>query len=260
MTSWWQSGPDSQSFRTSGWASTSQRASDRRLSRLVPQYDPLAALGIYRDWWGASGGGGGSCSTSWWWWPRWRRGWRSRWPIFRGAWWLLLPAVLLYTLPLLLRGRWPFAMPALVIAVQVVVSFLDGPGGCRENLGVVAYVLATWAFSAYNPLRAAVGGLGVALAGIVVVTLEDLRVPADEAFSVALVGSLTWGAGAVLRRRSLSVEDAEERAAALERARRDAVAAVAEERARTRGRRRDPPEGCLLLRSGPRALLIVGVR
>ena len=148
------------------------------------------------------------------------------------AWWLLLPAVLLYTLPLLLRRRWPFAMPALVIAVQVVVSFLDVPGERRENWGVVAYVLAMWAFGAYNPLRAAIGGLGLALAGIVVVTLEDVRVPADEAWSVALVGSLTWLAGTALRRRSLSAEEAEERAAALERERRDAELAVADERAR----------------------------
>lgn len=58
------------------------------------------------------------------------------------AGWLPMPAALLYTLPLLLRRRWPFAMPVVVvIAVQVVVSFLDVPGGRRENWGVVAYVL-----------------------------------------------------------------------------------------------------------------------
>ena len=50
---------------------------------------------------------------------------------------LLMPAVVLYTLPLLLRDRWPFAMPVLVIVVQVLVSFLDAPGGARENWGVV---------------------------------------------------------------------------------------------------------------------------
>src|SRR4029450_9928321 len=94
---------------------------------------------------------------------------------------------------------WLFAMPVVVIVVQVVVSFLDVPGGRRENWGVVAYVLAFWVFAAYNPLRRAVAGLGVALAGIVVVTFEDVRVPADEAWSVALGGSLTWLAGAVLR-------------------------------------------------------------
>ncbi len=145
---------------------------------------------------------------------------------------LLMPAVVLYTLPLLLRDRWPFAMPVLVIVVQVLVSFLDVPGGARENWGVVAYVLAFWALGAYNPLGAAVAGLGVALAGVVVVTFEDVRVPADEAFSVALVGSLTWLAGVVLRRRSLLADQAEERAAAFERDHRDTETAVAEERAR----------------------------
>jgi signal transduction histidine kinase len=72
----------------------------------------------------------------------------------------------------------------------------------------------------------------VALAGVVVVTFEDVRVPADEAFSVALVGSLTWLAGVVLRRRSLLADQAEERAAAFERDHRDTETAVAEERAR----------------------------
>jgi signal transduction histidine kinase len=146
--------------------------------------------------------------------------------------WLLMPAVVLYTLPLLLCDRWPFAMPVLVIVVQVLVSFLDAPGGARENFGVVAYLLAFWALGAYNPLRAAVAGLGVALAGVVVVTFEDVRVPAGEAFSVALVGSLTWLAGVVLRRRSLLADQAEQRAAALERDHRDTETAVAEERAR----------------------------
>jgi signal transduction histidine kinase len=148
------------------------------------------------------------------------------------AGWLLMPAVVLYTLPLLLRRRWPFAMPAFVIVVQVLVSFLDVPGGRRENWGVVAYVLAFWVFGAYNPLRPAVAGLGVALAGVVVVALEDVRVPADEAFSVALVGALTWLAGAVLRKHSLHADEAEERAAVLERDHRDAQQAVADERAR----------------------------
>jgi len=146
--------------------------------------------------------------------------------------WLLMPAVLLYTLPLLLCDRWPLAMPVFVIVVQVLVSFLDAPGGAREDFGVVAYVLAFWALGAYNPLRPAVAGLGVALAGVVVVTVEDVRVPAGEAFSVALVGALTWLAGVVLRRRSLLADQAEQRAAALERDHRDTEAAVAEERAR----------------------------
>ena len=74
------------------------------------------------------------------------------------------------------RRRWPLAAPLFVIGVQVVVSFLDVSGSQRENLGVVAYVLAFWVLGSYNPLREAVLGLLVGMAGIVVVT------PGEECF------------------------------------------------------------------------------
>ena len=149
-----------------------------------------------------------------------------------GPKWLLLPAVWLYTLPLLARRRWPLAAPVFVIGVQVLISFLDVPGSVRENWGVVAYVLAFWVLGSYNPLREAVLGLLVGLAGIVMVTLEDPRVPPREAFSVAVYASLTWLAGVALRQRSLRLAQAEDRSAALEQDHREAQAAVAEERAR----------------------------
>jgi signal transduction histidine kinase len=149
-----------------------------------------------------------------------------------GPRWLLLPAVWLYTLPLLARRRWPLAAPLFVIGVQVVVSFLDVPGSVRENWGVVAYVLAFWVLGSANPLREAILGLLVGLAGIVIVALEDSRVPPREAFSVAVYAALTWLAGAALRRRGLRLTQAELRSAALEQDHRDAQAAVEEERAR----------------------------
>jgi signal transduction histidine kinase len=138
----------------------------------------------------------------------------------------------LYTLPLLARGRWPLGAPLFVIVVQVLVSFLDIPGGDREHSGVVAYVLAFWVLGYCNGLRAAVLGLVVGLAGVVVVTLEDPRVEAGGSFSVAVIASATWLVGAVLRQRSLRLAEVEERSAALERDRQEALAAVAEERTR----------------------------
>ena len=149
-----------------------------------------------------------------------------------GPRWLLVAAAPLYTLPLLVRHRWPMAAALFVVAIQVVSSYLDEPGGQRESWGVVAYALAFWVFAAYNPLPRALAGLAVAQLGIVLVTLEDIRVHPDESASVALVGALTWLAGAVLRRRSLWAEDAERRAGELERGHRDAAEAVALERAR----------------------------
>jgi len=149
-----------------------------------------------------------------------------------GPKWLLLPAVWLYTLPLLARRRWPLAAPLFVLGVQVLVSFLDVPDSVREKWGVVAYVLAFWVLGSYNPLREAILGLLVGLAGIAIVTLEDVRVPAGDAFSVAVYASLTWLAGVALRQRSLRITEAERRSAELEQDHRDAQAAVAEERAR----------------------------
>jgi len=151
---------------------------------------------------------------------------------FAGPQWLLMSAVPLYTLPLLLRHRWPFAAPTLVIGVQVATSFLDVPGGDRETWGVVAYILGFWVLAAHNPLLRAIAGLAIALAGVVAVTVEDSRVVPADSSSVALVGVLVWAAGVVLRQRALRVEEAERRAAALEREHVDATAAVAQERAR----------------------------
>ncbi len=149
-----------------------------------------------------------------------------------GPRWLLLSAVWLYTLPLLARRRWPLAAPVFVICLQVLTSFLDVPGSVRESLGVVAYVLAFWVLGAHNPLREAILGLMVGLAGIVMVTLEDPRVLPREAGIVAVYASLTWLAGVALRQRNVRVARAEDRSAALEREHRDAQAAVAAERAR----------------------------
>jgi len=149
-----------------------------------------------------------------------------------GPRWLLMPAVVCYTLPLVLRRRWPFAAPAFVVVVQVVVSFLDVPGTERESWGVVAYVMAFWVFGAHSPLGPAITGLGLGLAGVVVVTVEDVRVIPQDVYGIALVAALTWLAGVVLRRRTLRVVEAERRAVALEQDRRDAQVAVADERAR----------------------------
>jgi signal transduction histidine kinase len=149
-----------------------------------------------------------------------------------GPRWLLVVAVPLYTLPLLARRRWPMAAALFVVGVQVVSSYLDEPGTDREAWGVVAYVLAFWVFASDNPLPQALLGLTAAELGIVLVTVEDVRVSAAESGSVALVGTMTWLAAAVLRQRSQRVDEAERRAAVLERDHHDAAEALARERAR----------------------------
>ena len=151
---------------------------------------------------------------------------------FAGPRWLLVSAVPLYTLPLLMRHRWPWGAPLFAVVLQVLTSYLDVPGGQRETWGVVAYALALWVFAAHNPVWRATFGLLAGQLGIVLVTIEDTRVVTAESRSVALVCALVWLAGVVLRRRTLGAEEAERRAAALERDHQGAAEALVQERAR----------------------------
>jgi len=146
---------------------------------------------------------------------------------------VLVPAALLYTLPLLLRRRLPFLAPVFAFAVHVASSFVDVPGGHREHLGVLAFLLALWVVGAYNPLQTAVAGLGIAMASIVVITVEDVRVPYDEAANVALIGFFVWLTATVLRHRADRLAEVERRADRLQAEQDDrAREAIAEERAR----------------------------
>jgi signal transduction histidine kinase len=146
---------------------------------------------------------------------------------------VLVPAGLLYTLPLLLRRRFPFLAPVFAFTVHVLSSFVDVQGGNREQVGVLAFLLALWVVGAHNPRQSAVAGLGIAMASIVVITVEDPRVVPDDAANVALVGFFVWLAAAVLRHRADRLAAAERHAARLEEEQEDrAREAIAEERAR----------------------------
>lgn len=84
-----------------------------------------------------------------------------------------------------------------------------------------------WVLSSHHPLREAVLGLMVGLAGIVMVTLADPRVLPREGLIVAVYASLTWVVGVALRQRNVRLARAEDGSAALERDHRKAQAAVA---------------------------------
>ena len=62
---------------------------------------------------------------------------------------LLAPAVLLYTLPLLLRRRFPFGAPALVFGVQAALTFTGEAVGSQAT-GFAALLLAFWAVGAQD--------------------------------------------------------------------------------------------------------------
>ena len=143
------------------------------------------------------------------------------------------PAALLYTLPLLLRGRFPLLAPAFVFAMQASVSLLDPRASGSLDLGAVAILLAFWVVGAYNDGQQAVAGLGIGLATLAAIARQDVRVTSGEAVQVAVLGIFTWFVALLLARRAHLAADAEERAARLERHQEErARVAVADERAR----------------------------
>jgi signal transduction histidine kinase len=143
------------------------------------------------------------------------------------------PAALLYTLPLLLRRRFPFLAPVFVFAVQASVSFADPQASGSLDLGALAVLLTFWVVASYNDGQQAVVGLGIGLATLAVIARQDVRVTIGEAAQVAVIGVLTWSAALLLARRAHRAAEAEERAARLEHEHEErARAAVADERAR----------------------------
>ena len=139
---------------------------------------------------------------------------------------------LLWTLPLLLRRRLPFAAPVFAFAVQVASAFADPTLGA-ETTAFLAYLLAFWVVGGYNERTQAIAGTAIGFASIAVVARVDERLGLDEAISGMLFGGITALIAYTLQRRSKRAAELEERAARLEREREEAeLVAVAEERRR----------------------------
>lgn len=145
---------------------------------------------------------------------------------------VLVPSVLLWTLPLLWRRRFPFAAPACVFAVQAISAFAGEAVGGAVTAAAPLF-LAFWTLGAHNERKQAVAGVLLGAASIVVVADRDARLAADEATSaIVIFGALSLVAF-VLRRRASRAGALEKKATHLEREREDrARAAVAAERRR----------------------------
>jgi signal transduction histidine kinase len=147
--------------------------------------------------------------------------------------WLLVPAALLMTLPLLARRRWPFGAPAFVFLAGGVVSFFEGlliPFSATLFLGLLA---SAFLFGLLRDRQEAIAGLVIAMATVVVVGWNDPVKDLEEYIAVPLFMGVVWLAGFVLSRKLAEVEAVRERAARLEHEREErARAAVAEERGR----------------------------
>jgi len=145
---------------------------------------------------------------------------------------VLVAAVLLYTLPLLLRRRFPFAAPAFVFGVQAAISFSAEAVGSVWS-GLAALLLAFWAVGAQREARHAAAGTALGIASLAVAVQWDVRLDYSDLLNGIVLGCATALAAFVLGRRARRTAALEERAARLEREREERErVAVADERRR----------------------------
>jgi signal transduction histidine kinase len=142
-------------------------------------------------------------------------------------------ATLLWTLPLLLRHRLPFAAPAFAFAVQIAASFLDPKAFGSESTGLIALLATFWVVGAHNQRSQAIAGTAIGFASLAVVAQRDVRVDTDDAIFLMVMGAAVALLAFTLQRRGVHAAALQQRADRLEREReRRARAAVAAERDR----------------------------
>jgi signal transduction histidine kinase len=148
----------------------------------------------------------------------------------RGA---LAAIVVLWTLALLLRRRFPFAAPVFVFFLCATVSGTDREAVSSVDTTAFALLLAFWAVGAQQEARRAAAGVAIGCATVAVLVERDLRIDSSEGIEVVILGAGFCLAAFVLERRTRRAAALEERAVRSEREREERErVAVAEERRR----------------------------
>ena len=125
-------------------------------------------------------------------------------------------ASLLWTLPLLLWHRFPFAAPVFTFAVQAAASAADPALGV-ETTALVALLLSFWVVGAENERGQAIAGAAIGFASIAVVAELDVRVGLENSVWGVILGSVVCLIAYALQQRSKRAAELEERASRLER-------------------------------------------
>jgi signal transduction histidine kinase len=148
----------------------------------------------------------------------------------RGA---LAALVVLWTLGLLLRRRFPFAAPVFVFSLCATASFVDREAVSSLDTGAFALLLAFWAVGAQDEARQAAAGVAIGGATVAVVIERDLRIDPSEGIQEVIAGAALALSAFVLERRARRAAALEERAVRFEREREERErVAVGEERRR----------------------------
>ena len=150
-----------------------------------------------------------------------------------GPRWLIVLASIPITLPLLARRRYPFGAPAFIFVYLAAVSFADGNFVVYAFTTFLTVIACSFLFGLLEDRRQSLVGLALGIGAAEIVAYHDTtNDPADYVF-VPIVFMVAWLAGYGLGSKVRQAQDAEERAARLEREReQQARLAVAEERAR----------------------------
>jgi signal transduction histidine kinase len=142
-------------------------------------------------------------------------------------------ATALWTLPLLLRRRLPFAAPALAFAVQIGASFIDPVAFGGEATGLAALLLTFWVVGAQDQARLVLAGVAIGWATLAVIAQRDARLDTGGATFIMLMGAAVALIAFSLRRRAARAAQLERRGdRLLVELERHTRAAVAAERAR----------------------------
>jgi signal transduction histidine kinase len=144
----------------------------------------------------------------------------------------IMVAVVL-ALPLFARRHFPLAAPLGVFVAAAGTSFLEGRLVPYSGFLFLMTLTSALLVGANRDRRHAIGGYAILLALVYVIGSQDPGTAGGDWFFIPFIFTLFWGGGFLLGGKLRQVEEAEERAARLEREREQrAAAAVADERAR----------------------------
>lgn len=143
--------------------------------------------------------------------------------------WFAAPAVALVVLPLVGRGRYPFAAPLAVWLVASGLSLVDPRLVLFTLCPFIAAIAAAFLLGNVDDSFRARFGLLVVVCGAAVIAYQDPNHRPGELLFVPVLFTVAWLAGFALRQRATQADAADLRATLAERER---AVAVAEERAR----------------------------
>jgi signal transduction histidine kinase len=134
-----------------------------------------------------------------------------------------LPFALGWTLPLLLRRRFPFLAPVAVFVFLAAEALVTVDAVSESQSNTLAILAAFGITGAQPDLRAAVAGAAVGY-GFLAVIMARQTVPVEAVAFMVIFAAGVWGIGRAVGERGRRAEHLEERADRLERSHAEAVA------------------------------------